>query len=116
VSIEDHFDVLGPDDVRIRGHRIGIETVIFDYLDGLLPVEIALRYPTLSLEEIGATIEYYERNQRAIDAYLREKEEHMARMLREQDANPPPVVERLRALARERQNKTLIRPQSLHRE
>jgi len=44
---------------RLKGHRIGIETILPDYLDGLTLEEIALRYSTLTLEEIYATITYY---------------------------------------------------------
>ncbi|MCY7408502.1 MAG: hypothetical protein LH631_14320 [Alkalinema sp. CAN_BIN05] len=30
--LEDYFDFLADDDIRIRGHRIGIETVLYEYL------------------------------------------------------------------------------------
>ena len=32
MQLEDYFDVQGPDDIRIRGHRIGIETVLYEYI------------------------------------------------------------------------------------
>ena len=32
MQLEDYFDVLRPDDIRLRGHRIGIETVLDPYL------------------------------------------------------------------------------------
>ncbi len=51
MQLEDYFDFLAPNDIRLKGDRIGIETILFDYLDGLTPEEIALRYPTLSQEE-----------------------------------------------------------------
>ena len=97
-SVDEHFEFVAPDDIRIKGHRIGIETVVFDYLDGLLPEEIVLRYPTLSLEEVRATIRYYERNRSQVHEYLRSVEEHFLQAHREQRANPPPVARRLRAL------------------
>ncbi len=32
MRLEDYFDVLAPNDIRLRGHRIGIETILSDYL------------------------------------------------------------------------------------
>ncbi len=32
MQLEDYFDFLAPDGIRIKGHRIGIETVLYDYL------------------------------------------------------------------------------------
>ena len=102
MKLEDYFDFLAPNDIRLKGHRIGIETILFDYLDGLTPEEIALRYPTLTLEEVYATVTYYWRNQAEVDAYLRAADEHEVQMRREQEVNPPPVVKRLRELAQAR--------------
>jgi uncharacterized protein (DUF433 family) len=49
---------------------VGIETVVGDYQAGASPEEIALRYPTLTLEQIHATITYYLAHPGRIDAYL----------------------------------------------
>jgi uncharacterized protein (DUF433 family) len=99
MRLEDYFDFLGPDDIRVRGTRVGIETILADYLDlGLFPEDIALRYPTLSLEAVYATITYYWHNREETDAYLRAWREHGQRMRQEQDRNPPPGVQRLRAI------------------
>jgi hypothetical protein len=32
MQLEDYFDFLRPDDIRIKGHRIGIETVLYEYI------------------------------------------------------------------------------------
>jgi hypothetical protein len=32
MQIEDYFNFLAPDDIRLKGTRIGIETILFDYL------------------------------------------------------------------------------------
>ena len=73
MQLDDYLDFLAPNDIRLKGHRIGIETILLDYLElGLFPEDIVLRYPTLTLEEVYATITYYYRNQEKIDAYLRE--------------------------------------------
>ncbi len=97
--LTDFFDFLAPGDIRLKGHRIGIETVIFDYLDGLTPEEIALRYPTLTLKDVYTTIAFYWQNLAEVDDYLRNVEEHEARMRRAQDKNPSPALVRLRNLS-----------------
>lgn len=32
MNLNNYFDFLAPDDIRIKGHRIGIETVLYEYL------------------------------------------------------------------------------------
>jgi uncharacterized protein (DUF433 family) len=51
MELEDYFDSLHPDDIRIQGTRVGIETVLDDYLAGAGPEEIAACYRTLALEQ-----------------------------------------------------------------
>ncbi len=104
MQLEDYFDFLAPDDIRIKDHRIGIESVLYEYIHrDQTPEAIAERFPTLSLEQIYATILYYLRNREKIDAYLTDWLEYGRQTREEQDRNPPPVVVRLRALKTERQ-------------
>ena len=49
MELEGYFEFLAEDAIRLRGTRVGIETVVRDYLEGASPEEIALRYPTLTL-------------------------------------------------------------------
>jgi uncharacterized protein (DUF433 family) len=103
MQLEDYFDFLTPTDIRVKGTRVGIETILNDYLNlGLFPEAIALRYPTLDLEAVYATITYYWHNKGQVDAYLRSWREHGELMRREQEANPSPAVARLHAMIRER--------------
>jgi len=101
-ALDSRFDVLALDDIRLKGHRMGIETILFDYLDGLTPEEIVLRYPTLSLEEVHAAVAYYQRNRMQLDAYLRLIEEREVVMQRQQEQNPSPPVRRLTELLKAR--------------
>ncbi len=41
MELENYFDFLSDEDIRIKGTRIGIETVLEDYLEGASPEEIA---------------------------------------------------------------------------
>ncbi|MFP4438275.1 MAG: DUF433 domain-containing protein [Chloroflexaceae bacterium] len=107
MQLEDYFDFLAPNDIRLKGHRIGIETILLDYLElGLFPEQIAVRYPTLTLEQIYATITYYWHNQIDVDAYLHAWKEHGQRRRAEQERNPPPAVRRLRERIHQREPAT----------
>jgi uncharacterized protein (DUF433 family) len=97
--LEDYFDFLARDDIRLKGTRIGIETILFDYLfHSKTPEEIAQIYPSLTLEQVYATILYYLHNRLFIDAYMTDWLEWGDRMRAEQQANPRPIVEKLRQL------------------
>lgn len=101
MNLEDYFEELDELDVRVRGTRVGIETVLSDYLElGLSAEEIAARYPTLALEQVFATLTYYCRNREVVDAYLRRHREAMQALRDEQERNLSPALQRLRALAR----------------
>jgi len=104
MQLEDYFDILASDDIRIKGSRIGIESVLYEYIyREQSPRAIAARFPTLTLEQIHAVILYYLHNSERIKAYMADWLEYGRRMREEQDRNPPPVVVRLRALKAERQ-------------
>jgi len=99
VQLEDYFDFLAPDDIRIRGHRIGIETVLDEHLRrGRRPEEIVLSHPSLALDEVYATILYYHRNREAIDRYLADWREFGREARERQHRAPSPGIVRLREL------------------
>jgi uncharacterized protein (DUF433 family) len=103
MQLEDYFNFLAPDDIRLHNTRIGIETVLFDYLfHARTPEEIANTYPSSTLEQVHATILYYLHNKETIDAYMTDWLEWTERMREEQRHNPPPVAEKLRRLRAER--------------
>ncbi len=107
MELENYFDFLSNDDIRIRGTRVGIETVLDDYLNEASPEEIAARYRTLALEQVYATITYYWHNREKIDAYLQRWRAYVEAACQEQDRNPPPVVRRLQHLKEQRQKKAI---------
>ncbi len=96
-TLEDYFEFLSPDDIRLKGHRIGIDNVLDYYLEGYTPEEISANLSSLSLEEIYATITYYLHNRSQIDAYLRRLAQKREKHYQQCRANPSPLVQRLRA-------------------
>ena len=99
MRLEDYFNFLAPNDIRIKGSRIGIETVLYDYIHrGMTPEEIDARYWSITLEQVYATILYYLHNKEEVSQYLTDWIEFGNRMREEQEKNPPPVILRLRRL------------------
>jgi len=71
MELEAYFDIVAPDDIRIKGTRIGIESILYEYTHrGQSPEAIAERFHSVSLEQVYATILYYLRDREQIDAYL----------------------------------------------
>ena len=98
MQLEDYFDFLSPIDIRLKGHRVGIDTVLSYYLEGYTSEEIVANLPSLSLEKIHATITYYLHNRPQIDAYLAELDAWREQHYQEGQNNPSPVGQRLRAI------------------
>jgi uncharacterized protein (DUF433 family) len=104
MELESYFEFIGEDAIRIAGTRVGIETVLRDYREGASPEEIVLRYPTLSLEQIHASITYYLANREQVEPYLERVREQQEHAWEEQQRHPSEFVRLLRErLERQRQ-------------
>ncbi len=102
--LEDNFMFLAENDIRLKGTRVGIETILYEYIhNGKMPVVIADHYYTPTLEQIYATILYYLQNQEKVGAYLDNYLEYCRKAREEQAKNPSPAVIRLRKLIAERE-------------
>ncbi|MBD2355886.1 DUF433 domain-containing protein [Tolypothrix sp. FACHB-123] len=94
--LEDYFDFQRPDDIRLKGTRVGIETILYQFIHhSRTPEEIAESYPSVTLEQVYATILYYLHNKEAVSAYLTDWLEWSHKMQEEQRRNPPPAVAKL---------------------
>jgi uncharacterized protein (DUF433 family) len=102
MELENYFNFLTPYDIRLQGSRIGIETILWQYLYHKQTAEqIAELYPSLTKEQVYATLTYYWHNKEQVDAYLQHIKETMEERRREQELNPSPVARRLGAIWRE---------------
>jgi uncharacterized protein (DUF433 family) len=97
-----YLEVVTNNDIRVKSTRVGIELILSAYLSGNQPEEIALEYPTVSLEQVHGVIAYYLRNRSETDAYLQNwlKEARLQRKM-QASGNEPAVIGRLRKLAKE---------------
>lgn len=98
MELKNYFDFLSDDDIRIKGTRIGIETIMEDYLDGVSPEEIAVRYRSLTLEQVYASITYFLRNREEVEVYLSRRRHQSDQAGRLQDRHPPEIIKRLRRI------------------
>lgn len=96
MELEKYFEFIDSKAIRIAGTRIGIETVLHNYLQGAGPEEIVLGYPTLSLEQVHATITYYLANREKVESYLGQVEQRQTEAWREQQQHPSEYVQELR--------------------
>ena len=103
IDFDDYFEFLDSDDIRIKGTRVGIETILEDYLNAASPEEIAVRYPTVTLEQVYATITYYLRNKHKIDQYLKRWRNYVEQSWQNQEHHPSTAIKRLREIKRQRQ-------------
>jgi uncharacterized protein (DUF433 family) len=117
MQLEDYFNFLAPDDIRLKGSRIGIESVLYEYIfREQTPQEIVQRFPTLSLEQVYATILYYHHKKEEMDKYMTDYIEWGRRMREEQERNPPPAVVRLNELRKQRLEQQRLAAQGAEQE
>ncbi|NEO34963.1 MAG: DUF433 domain-containing protein [Moorea sp. SIOASIH] len=102
MEIQDYFDFLASDDIRIKGSRIGIESVLYEYIyRARTPEEITQQFETITLEQVHATILYYLHNKEEVSAYLGDWLEFCRQQREEQKQNPSPARQRFRQLKAE---------------
>lgn len=104
MQLEDYFEFLSPDDIRIKGHRVGIDNVLEYYLQGSTPEQILEHFPSLTLEQIYATLTYYLHNREKVDFYLERlnawREQHYQESLAGERS---PVIQRLKTIQAQRE-------------
>ena len=102
--LEDNFTFLAEDDIRVKGTRVGIETVLYEYIyNSKTPEVIADHYyHSLTVEQVYATLLYYFQNQEKVGAYFADYLNYCQTAREEFDKNPPPGVVRLRKLIAEK--------------
>lgn len=102
MRLEDYFEFEGPDVIRLKGHRIGIQHIVQLYREGYSTEQIALEYPGLSLEQIHATLAYYLHKQADVDALLAridaEADAAYQAWLQDPNGGQAPLIQRLRAV------------------
>jgi uncharacterized protein (DUF433 family) len=101
----DYLEAIGPDEIRIKGHRLGLEHLVERYCEGWSAEQIAQEFLGLSLQKVYAVIAYYLANRDAVDDYLASIDARAEAAYREWAAAPrSPATERIRALRAKQQH------------
>lgn len=97
MHLADYLEIVSPEVIRLKGHRIGLEQIIERYHLGASPEQIALDFPGVSLEMIYGTIAYYLHNRAEVDDYLSRLATLVMQRVAAHDAqHPVPLVVELR--------------------
>ena len=93
MELKDYFDFLTPEDIRVKGTRIGIEHILYEYVVGTKTAEeIAQQFHTVSLEQVYATILYYLRDRETVGKYLENWLDYTNKAQAKFDGDPPTFV------------------------
>jgi uncharacterized protein (DUF433 family) len=97
MRLEEYFEFFSPEDIRVKGTRVGIEHILYEYIyNAKSPEEIVKQFHTTTLEQVYATILYYLENKEVVEKYVGDWLAYCLKAEAEFDRNPPPVVVKLR--------------------
>lgn len=103
MNLQDYFTILAPDDIRISGTRIGIESILYEYIyRGKTPEEIEQQFHTVNLEQVYATILYYLHNKEQIRTYISDWLEFSRQQREYQQQNSSPARLKLQKIKSEK--------------
>ena len=88
--------------IRIGSSRVTLDTLVAAFRNGCTAEEIVIKYPSLDLTDVYATIAYYLWNRAEIDAYLEKRDADAMTARDAAEARDPSAGIRERLLARRR--------------
>ena len=98
-----YLEICPPDDIRVKGTRVGIEHLLSLYLSGAQPEQIVLEFPSVTLEQVHGVLACYLGHREPIDAYLEQWRDRAQELRADQrKQTPPSVIQRLRKLTEQR--------------
>jgi uncharacterized protein (DUF433 family) len=98
IPVDVYLELVGPDVIRVKGHRIGLEHIVERYQEGFSPEQITLDFPGLDLPQIYGILAYYLHNQAEVDAYIARVNARAEAAYQAWASNPSPATLRVRAL------------------
>ncbi|AFY50050.1 hypothetical protein Nos7524_4291 [Nostoc sp. PCC 7524] len=88
----------------IEGTRISLDSVVYAFLNGDSPENIAQNFPLLSLEQVYGAIAFYLANRELVDAYLKEGEVEFAKLQQSLRENNPLLYQKLQTAQTQKQS------------
>src|SRR5437870_12127421 len=80
---------------RIAGTRVSLDSVVYAFLDGDSPEDIAQSFPLLTLEQVYGAIAYYLSHREEVDAHLREEDSEFEMLKQTWRQQNPQLAEKL---------------------
>lgn len=97
--LESYFDIYSENDIRLKGTRIGIEIILYEYIYNRKNAEeISSLYTQISLENIYSTILYYLHNKVLVTQYMVNWLKNSENCAKQQDENPTLHIIRVKKL------------------
>jgi uncharacterized protein (DUF433 family) len=97
--VADYLTFLAEDDIRVKGTRIGIEHILYEYIhNAKSPEAIAPLFPTVTLEQVYATVLFYLQNPVTVGQYVSDWLDYTLKAEAEQDNHPDPVIQCLKEI------------------
>jgi len=91
-----HFGIISPTGSHLTTH-ISLDSVVYSFLNGESPENIAQNFPLLSLEQVYGAITFYLANQELVDAHLKEGEAEFQRLQESCREKNPLLYQKLKA-------------------
>jgi uncharacterized protein (DUF433 family) len=102
MQLDDYFDFQAPNDIRLKGTRVGIETILYaHHYRELRPEEIVREFPSVTLEQVYATILYSLHNKEQVNQYMTDWIEYGRQARERQRREHPEWAERVRQMRAE---------------
>ncbi|MBI3894014.1 MAG: DUF433 domain-containing protein [Candidatus Wallbacteria bacterium] len=93
-----YIEIRAPDDVRIAGTRMPLETVVEEFQNGCEADDIAREFPGLSLESVYGVIAYYLGHRESVERYVALTRQRDLEQEKAHDQLPEPsILARIRA-------------------
>ena len=86
--------------IRVANTRVTLDTVVSAFAQGATPEEIALRYPSVPLVDVYATIAFYLNHRTEVDTYLEERRSVAENIRTENESRHDPAGVRDRLMNR----------------
>jgi uncharacterized protein (DUF433 family) len=84
---------------RLTGSRVSLDSIVYDWWNGLSPESIVENFPTLTLEQVYGAITYYLAHKEEVDAQVQRNREKFEELREQWRATHPHLYEKLKAAA-----------------
>jgi uncharacterized protein (DUF433 family) len=94
----------------ITGTRVSLDSIVYAFLRGSSPENIAQSFPVLKLEEVYGAITYYLAHQEIVHSHLRESDREFEKLRAETRAANPDLYNRLAAAKKIEEVNQILNP------